>query len=77
MVYRGWAVHSLSLMVPPNTIAKVVMPDKQASQTLGQEEEGIEVGSGHYTFLCAYEPEKWKPEAIPIPFYTPVKKELW
>lgn len=67
----------LSLTVPPNTMAEVVMPDKQASPTLGEEEEGIEVGSGHYEFSCAYEPEKWKPEAISIPFYTPVKKELW
>jgi alpha-L-rhamnosidase len=67
----------LLITVPPNTTAEVVMPNKQASPTLGEEEEGFEVGSGQYEFSCAYEPEKWKPEAIPIPFYTLIKKELW
>jgi alpha-L-rhamnosidase len=67
----------LSLLVPPNTTANVVMPDKQASPILGEKEEEMVVSSGHWDFSCAYEPEKWKPEAIPVPFYTQVKKELW
>jgi len=81
MLSCKWSIEAgqfrLSLTVPPNTTAKVVMPDRQASHVLGDTEEGFEVGSGNYEFSCAYEPEKWKPEAIPIPFYTPVKKELW
>lgn len=67
----------LSLEVPPNCKATVVMPDKQASKVLGQTEQGVEVGSGHYEFLCKHEPEKYKPKPIRIPFYKPVKDELW
>ncbi|KAG9515407.1 glycoside hydrolase family 78 protein, partial [Aureobasidium melanogenum] len=67
----------LSLTVPPNTTARVVMPNKQASTILGEQEEGIEVGSGFYEFSCAHEPERWKPTAISVPFFTPVKKEPW
>jgi alpha-L-rhamnosidase len=53
------------------------MPDKQASAILGEKQEGIVIGSGHHEFSCAFEPEKWKPTAIPIPFYVPVKEEPW
>jgi alpha-L-rhamnosidase len=67
----------LSLMVPPNTTAEVVMPDRQASPILGEKQEGIMIGSGQHEFSCAFEPEKWKPTAIPIPFYMPVKEERW
>ncbi|KAG9662659.1 glycoside hydrolase family 78 protein, partial [Aureobasidium melanogenum] len=76
-----WSINAgqfrLSLTVPPNTTAKVVMPDKQASTILGEREEGIEVGSGAYEFSCAHEPERWEPTAIPIPFFIPIKKEPW
>ncbi|KAH0397700.1 hypothetical protein KCU89_g8002, partial [Aureobasidium melanogenum] len=76
-----WSVDAshfrLSLKVPPNTTARVVMPNKQASTILGEQEEGIEVGSGFYEFSCAHEHEKWKPTAISVPFFTPVKKEPW
>ncbi|KAK6004985.1 hypothetical protein QM012_007764 [Aureobasidium pullulans] len=67
----------LSLTVPPNMTAVVVMPDEQASVILGEKEEGTEIGSGTYEFSCAHEPEKWRPTAIPIPFFTPVKQEPW
>jgi alpha-L-rhamnosidase len=68
---------NLSLTVPLNSSARVVMPDKQASKILGHEEQGIEVGSGHYTFSCPHEPERFKPKAIPVPFFTAVKEETW
>jgi len=68
---------NLSLVIPPNTTAKVVMPDKQASLTLGEKQEGIVIGSGQYEFSCAFEPEKWKPISIPLPFYVPIKEEPW
>ncbi|KAI4716608.1 permease of the major facilitator superfamily [Aureobasidium sp. EXF-10727] len=81
MLECKWSINAgqfkVSLTVPPNTTARVVMPDKQASKTLGEEEEGIEVGSGIYEFSCAHVAEEWKPTAIPIPFYTPVSKERW
>lgn len=81
MLSCKWSIDAgqfkLSLTVPPNATARVVMPDKQASAILGEHEEGIEIGSGVYEFSCAHEPEKWKPKAIPIPFYTPVKQEPW
>jgi alpha-L-rhamnosidase len=81
MLSCEWSIDAgqfrLSLLVPPNTTANVVMPDKQASLILGEKEEGLVVSSGHWDFSCAYEPEKWKPEAIPVPFYMLVKKELW
>ncbi|KAI5197127.1 glycoside hydrolase family 78 protein [Aureobasidium subglaciale] len=71
-------VFTLSIVVPPNTSAKVVMPDKQTSKILGEaEENGVVVGSGHYEFSCKHETEKMKPKAIPIPFYSPVKEESW
>jgi alpha-L-rhamnosidase len=68
---------TLLLTVPPNTTAEVVMPDRQASAILGEKQETIVIGSGHHEFSCEYTPEKWKPTAIPIPFYVPVKEELW
>jgi alpha-L-rhamnosidase len=81
MLSCKWSIDAgqfkLSLVVPPNTTANVVMPDRQTSPVLGEREEGMVVSSGHWKFACAHEPEKWKPEAIPVPFYTPVKKELW
>jgi alpha-L-rhamnosidase len=81
MLSCEWSIDAgqfkLSLLVPPNTTANVVMPDKQASSILGEKEQGMVLSSGHWDFSCAYETEKWKPEAIPVPFYTPVKKELW
>ncbi|CAD0105813.1 unnamed protein product [Aureobasidium uvarum] len=81
MMECKWSIDAgrfkLCLTVPPNTTAKVVMPDKQASKIFGEEEDGVEVGSGVYEFSCAHQAEEWKPTAMPIPFYTLVQKERW
>jgi alpha-L-rhamnosidase len=53
------------------------MPNKQASKILGHAEEGLEVGSGTYNFECDHIPERLRPKAIPIPFYTKIKEETW
>lgn len=77
----SWSIEAgkfkLALTIPPNTSARVVMPNKQASKILGHAEEGLEVGSGTYNFECDHIPKRLRPKAIPIPFYTKVKEETW
>lgn len=54
----------VELEVPPNSQAVVVLPDKQANVSLGEEEEGMTVGSGKHTFSCEYKAKEWPPKAI-------------
>jgi alpha-L-rhamnosidase len=56
----------MTLVVPPNSKALVILPDGQKSkvaQMEGAEESGDLVGSGRYTFECAYEAAEWPPRA--------------
>ncbi|CEJ81537.1 hypothetical protein VHEMI01658 [[Torrubiella] hemipterigena] len=47
---------NLSVTIPPNCSAVVVLPSKQ------QNHSGENIGSGVYSFSCPYEPEDWPPK---------------
>jgi alpha-L-rhamnosidase len=56
----------MTLVVPPNSKALVILPDGQKSKVAqmdGGQESGELVGSGRYTFECAYEAAEWPPRA--------------
>ena len=52
----------LTLSIPPNTTAIVILPSEW--RKLGQgEESGTEVGSGKHCFSCSFEQDEWPPRA--------------
>lgn len=55
-------VFDLSVTVPPNSRAVVILPSDWKME--GQDkEEGIDIGSGTYEFSCGYKPSQWPPTA--------------
>ncbi|RDW85125.1 hypothetical protein BP6252_02715 [Coleophoma cylindrospora] len=68
-VKSSWVAKSgvfmLSLVIPPNSTAWVVMPDKQSTDAGSVEEEkGFEIGSGKHDFMCKWENVGWPPKAL-------------
>jgi alpha-L-rhamnosidase len=53
---------SMTLIVPPNSKAVVILPsDWKETQQDGEEKSSL-IGSGRHQFSCPYKPAKWPPE---------------
>ncbi|KAJ5612078.1 hypothetical protein N7510_005272 [Penicillium lagena] len=54
---------ALTVVIPPNSQARVVLPSFWKKEDQEGEERSILIGSGKYDFSCAYKPAEWPPKA--------------
>ncbi|RAO72323.1 uncharacterized protein BHQ10_008335 [Talaromyces amestolkiae] len=54
---------ALTIIIPPNSEARVILPSAWKENQQEVEEESIQVGSGKYEFSCPYKPAEWPPKA--------------
>ncbi|KAJ9660793.1 hypothetical protein H2198_002332 [Neophaeococcomyces mojaviensis] len=59
----------MTLEVPPNSEAVVVLPSQQFKEKDVHKSEGLQVGSGQHEFECHLAEPAWPPQAIMPPFW--------
>lgn len=54
----------MQLIIPPNSTAYVILPDRQQHDGDTSTEQGIQFASGEYEIYCDYIPRAWPPKAL-------------
>jgi alpha-L-rhamnosidase len=54
---------SMTVVVPPNSKAVVILPSDWNEKGQDGEEKSTSIGSGRYEFSCPYKPAEWPPKA--------------
>jgi alpha-L-rhamnosidase len=61
---------TLQLLVPPNTKAYIVLPDRQSTSATEEDQDGVWVSSGRHEFTSQFVPnDEWPPAAITPEFW--------
>jgi alpha-L-rhamnosidase len=68
-------IFKMVLEIPPNSKARVTLPNQPQGRVFEQKEEGSWYGSGRYEFTCQWQPEQWPPLASLPPFWSQCQPE--
>ncbi|KAJ6095543.1 hypothetical protein N7486_006289 [Penicillium sp. IBT 16267x] len=69
LIISSWKLDSpgkfrMQLIIPPNSTAYVVLPDRQRYDGDTSTEQGIQFASGEHEIYCDYTPREWPPKAL-------------
>ncbi|CAL5872327.1 uncharacterized protein PFLUO_LOCUS6588 [Penicillium psychrofluorescens] len=80
LIECSWALGSdgksfqMTLNIPPNSSAWVVLPDQEQDQSQSEDEPGTLYGSGQHQFSCTFASLPWPPLPLETLFKPPASK---